>query len=111
MQKILVKFKDEDLGNELVTFTYDDKHNFTDKMNLAKSILYLDFDCSTYKELKEECPKLTKKLYNIAMEILMGGDAGVTASRFCEFMQAAFGWQYEFIKADVSFDVYYGNWD
>lgn len=111
MQKILVKFKDEEFEDEFVTFTYNDKHNFYDKMNLAKDILYLDFSDSTYKELKEECPELTRKLYNIAMEILEGGDDGVTASRFCEFMQEAFGWQYEFMIADTTFDVENGCWD
>lgn len=111
MQKILVKFKDEESGDELVTFSYNDKHNFYDKMNLAKAVLYLDFSDCTYKELKAECPELTKKLYDIAMEVLEGGDCGVIASRFCEFMQKAFGWEYEFMIADSCFDVYNGIWD
>lgn len=112
MEKVLIKFKDEEIGDEIVFFKYNEKkYDFFKTMNLAKEILYLDFQDCFYKELLEKCPQLTKKLYKKAMEILDGGYCGVTAERFCEFMESAFGWKYEFIKADLVFDVECGDWD
>jgi hypothetical protein len=112
MKKIVIKFRDEELGDELVTFKYNEKkYDYVSTMNLAKEILYLDFDCASYKELKEERPELTRRLYNKAMEVLENGDCGVTTERFCEFMKVAFGWKYEVARADEVFNVYYGYWD
>ena len=111
MKKVVIKFIDQEIGDELVTVEYDEKKSdFFSAMNLAKEILYLDFEFSSYEELKEECPVLTRKLYDIAMECLEGGLAGVTTERFCKFMEAAFGWKYEMAKADIEFNVEYGYW-
>ena len=112
MKDILVKFKDEELGDDLVKFSYDEKkYNYEDTMNLAMNILYLDFSDYSYKELKEEfCSNLTKNLYNKAVEILDDGNYGVTTERFCDFMNLAFGWKYEIIQADSVFDVENGRW-
>ena len=113
MKKILVKFKDEELGNELVTLKYNEKkYDYTETMNLAKDILYLDFSDYSYKELKEEfCPELTRRLYNIAINVLDNGNYGVTTERFCDFMEMAFGWKSETMIADSVFDVENGEWD
>jgi hypothetical protein len=78
-------------------------------MELAKEILYLDFSQS-YKELKEDCPKLTRRLYNKAAFVLEYGNYGVTTERFCDFMHEAFGWKYEVFRADYDFDVENGCW-
>lgn len=112
MKKIVIKFIDSELGDELVTFKYNEKkYDYVSTMNLATKILYLgDFGCASYKELKEECPELTRRLYNKAMEVLWNGDAGVTTNRFCEFMKSAFGWKYEIARADEVFNVEYGYW-
>lgn len=113
MKKILVKFKDEELGTELVTFKYNEKkYDYTETMNLAKDILYLDFSDYSYKELKEKfCSELTRRLYNIAIKVLDYGNYGVTTERFCEFMEMAFGWKSETMIADSVFDVENGEWD
>lgn len=113
MKKIVVKFKDEELGNELVTFKYNEKkYDYVETMNLAMEVLYWgSFDCGSYKDFKEDCPNATRRLYNKAMEILENGECGVTTERFCDFMEVAFGWKYEIAMADSVFNVEYGEWD
>lgn len=111
MKNIVIKLTDSELGDEIVTFKYNEKkYDYISTINLATAILYLDFKCATYKELNEECPQLTKRLYKKAMEVLWNGEAGVTARRFCEFMRVAFGWKYEISKVDEVFNVEYGCW-
>ena len=112
MRKTMVKFKDSEIGDELVLFKYNEKkYDFYETMNLTKEVLYLDFYNYSFKELVNECSQLTRRLYNKAIDILQGGDCGVTTDRFCDFMQEAFGWKYEIINADSIFDVEYGEWD
>ena len=112
MTKTIVKFKDSEFGNDLVEFSYDGrKYDYTKTMNLAMKVLYLDFSYSSYEELKEDCPELTKELYDICMEVLDEGNFGVITERFCDFMKAAFGWEYKFIEGNSVIDVEYGKWD
>ena len=120
MKKILVEFKDEELGNDFVEFTYDEsKYDYTKTMELAMEVLYISFSdysyggsCPDYEEIKEEYPELTKELYGVCMEVLDKGNYGVITERFCEFMEKAFGWEYRIMKieADSIFDVENGEW-
>lgn len=111
MKKVIVKFRDKELGDDLVQISYDDKkYNFKDIMNMAKDILYLDFD-SEYEELKEEYPDLTKELYDICMKVLDNGNYGVITERFCEFLELAFKCNWKIIEDEYAFNVEYGYWD
>lgn len=118
MKKVLVEFKDEELGNDFVEFTYDEeKYDYAKTMELAMETLYISFSdysyggsCPDYQELKEDYPELTKELYDVCMDVLDEGNYGVITERFCEFMEKAFGWKYYIIKADSIFDVENGEW-
>ena len=111
MKRNIVKFKDSELGDVLVKVSFDEtKLNFRNTMDLALKILYLDYEYSTYEELKEDYPELTQELYDICIDILDGGGYGVTAERFCEFLQKAFNWECEVVDYIYVIDVENGDW-
>lgn len=111
MKRNIVKFKDGELGDVLVKISFDEtKLNFRHTMDLALKILYLDYEYSTYEELKENYPELTQELYDICMDILDGGRCGVTAERFCEFLQKAFSCECEVVDYIYVIDVENGDW-
>lgn len=111
MKRNIVKFKDSELGDVLVKISFDEtKLNFRHTMDLALKVLYLDYEYSTYEELKEDYPELTQELYDICIDILDGGSCGVTAERFCEFLQKAFNWECETVDYIYIIDVENGDW-
>ena len=111
MKRNIVKFKDSELGDMLVEISFDEtKFNFKRTMDLALKILYLDYEYSTYEELKEDYPELTQELYDICMDILDCGSRGVTADRFCKFLQKAFCWKCEAVDYVYVIDVENGDW-
>jgi hypothetical protein len=111
MKKVIMKFVDQEFEDEFVVITYDEANDFIEAMELASLVMYSDFeDYESYEEYKEYYPSVSKKLYDIAMEILDNGNYGVTSGRLCEFLYEAFGWNYEIISEDYIFDSYYGEW-
>lgn len=111
MKRNIVKFKDSELGDVLVKVSFDEiKSNFKNTMDLALKTLYLDYEYFTYKELKEDYPDLTQELYDICIDILDCGGCGVTAERFCEFLQKAFNWECEVVDCVYVIDVENGDW-
>lgn len=111
MKRNIVKFKDSELGDVLVKISFDEsKSNFKYTMDLALKVLYLDYEYSTYEELKEDYPELTQELYDTCIDVLDHGGYGVTAERFCEFLQKAFGWGCEVVDYIYVIDVENGDW-
>ena len=111
MEKITVKFKDSEFGNELITFLTNTETRYeTDKvLEFAMRILYLDFEYNTLAELQENNKDLTQGVYDICMDILDGGSNGVTTERFCDFMKRVFGWKQKPIEEDYVIDIEYGD--
>ena len=108
MREIIIRFK-EYPGDVLARILYNPaKHDFTDVMNLAQTILYNLIDYS-YEDMKEEfgLTELNEELYGIAAEILdyEGGECDVTAERFLEFLNEGFGWECEIITSDYTYDI------
>ena len=111
MKRNIIKFKDEEYGDVMVKITFDEtKYKFKETMELAMKLLYLDYEYSSYEELNEDYPELTKELYDICMEVLDGGSYGVIAERFCEFLNKAFGWECEKIDYIYIVDIENGDW-
>jgi hypothetical protein len=111
MERNIVKFKDSEFGDVLVKVSFDEsKSNFKNTMDLALKVLYLDYEYSTYEDLKEDYPELTQELYDICMDILDGGSCGITADRFCKFLQKAFCWKCEAVDYVYVIDVENGDW-
>ena len=111
MEEITVKFTDSELGEELWHISYDEKkHEINKCFDLAMNVLYLPL-YESFKELKKEYPELSKKHYDIAVDILDYGNMGVTDDRFCEFLTKAFGFKCERINDDVCIDVEYGKYE
>ena len=112
MEKITVKFKDSEFGDELITFstTKETGYEPDEALEFAMRILYLDFKYNTLEELQESNEDLTQEIYDICMDILDGGNSGVITERFCDFMERVFGWKQEPIERIYIIDVENGNW-
>ena len=112
MKKITVKFKDSEFGDELITFltTKETRYELDEVLEFAMRILYLDFEYNTLAELQENNKDLTQEIYDICMDILVGGCKGVTTERFCDFMERVFGWKREPIEVTYIIDVENGDW-
>ena len=111
MKNVVVKLKDPDYGDTLASFSFEgNESDFVEAMELAMSILYLDYEYCEFEELKEENPQLTEELYDICMDILDGGSNGITAELFCEFVKQAFGWEAQTVDYNYVVDVSNGDW-
>lgn len=111
MKNVLVKLKDQDLGDALASFSFEgNESDFVDKMELAMHVLYLDYEYCEFEELHNLMPQLTEELYDMCMDILDEGNNSVTAEIFCEFVEKAFGWEAHIVEYNYVVDVYHGCW-
>ena len=111
MEKLIVKFIDHELGNNLWEISFDNqKHDFDECFELATKVMYLPIE-EGFNKLKNDYPELTKEHYDIAAKILENGNNGVTDYRFCEFLTAAFDFACEMIEENIRFNIESGEYE
>lgn len=119
--EMILKLRDQELGDELVKITCLDDEDFYGKVKtadklaeeyllLAEEYLAIDEDDedseqdkkqNLFDTLKARIPNLTNELFEAAFEIFDRGYYGLTAERFCDLLKMGYNWDYDMIQEDM----------